>query len=622
MTAIRAPMVPLSLTESMTPISYFPALPEEEFLYGDTNGDGVVNVLDIIAIVNFVMGGSPDPFDLQAADVNADGIVNIQDIVITVNIILDIPGIPCPGIPTVTYEGQTYNTVSIGEQCWFRENLNVGIFITSTTSGYQQANNGIIEKYCYENDIANCSLYGGLYEWGEAMQYETTEGSPGICPPGWHVPTDNEWKILEGTVDSQYGVSDPVWDNLYYRGLDAGGNLKETGTTNWFAPNTGATNESGFTGLPWGARNGNSGLFYHLNNSGYYWTSSQNDQSNGWYRSLSFNDARIYRDWRYMAYGFSIRCLKGCSPQPTQSNAGPDQLNIPGTSTTLAGNTPEFGTGWWAIVSGTGGTIITPSSPTSEFQGLADNEYTLSWTVTTVCGSSSDMVIISFASGMEQPCEGIATVSYSGQTYNTVEIGSQCWLKENLNVGTMIQSNSGGQLQTNNGVIEKYCYGNNAANCATYGGLYEWKEAMQYVTTEGAQGICPVGWHIPTDNEIKILEGTVDSQYPVGDPVWDNIAWRGLDAGGNLKEEGTAHWNSPNTGATNSSGFTALPAGYRYQPTGAFSSIGNGNQIWSSSEYITNTTFAWSRNLTLSTGQISRAYIHKETGISVRCLKN
>lgn len=702
------PPVPSTLSECMAPVPDIPALPETETLYGDVNGDGMVNVLDLIAIVTYIMGGSPDPFDLEAADLNGDGIVNILDVVFNVNIILGVPGIPCPGIPAVTYEGQIYNTVSIGAQCWFRENLNIGTFISSTTSGYLQTDNDIIEKYCYDNDIANCALYGGLYEWGEAMQYETTGGSPGICPPGWHVPTDNEWKILEGTVDSQYPVGDPVWDNFYFRGLDAGGNLKKEGIDDWFSPNTGATNVSGFTGLPGGSRNGNWGTFNNLHGTGIFWTSSQNDQANGWYHSLEHSNAGVYRDWRYKAYGFSVRCLKGCSPQPTQADAGPDQLNIPGTSatlagntpasgtgmweimsgtggtisnpvnptsvfqgiagnvyalswtitticgsstdqvtvsfacspqptpanagpdqpevpgtsTTLAGNTPEFGEGLWAIVSGTGGTINNPNSPTSEFQGLADNEYTLSWTISTVCGSSADAVTISFAPGMEQPCQGISTISYYSQTYNTVEIGSQCWLKENLNVGTMISSNSGGQLQTNNGVIEKYCYQNNTANCAIYGGLYEWKEAMQYVTTEGAQGICPEGWHIPTDNEIKILEGTVDSQYPVGDPVWDNLGWRGLDAGGNLKEEGTTHWNPPNTDATNSSGFTALPAGYRYQPNGTFSSIGNGNQIWCSSEYVSNTTFSWSRNMTWTTGQISRAFIHKETGISVRCLKD
>jgi uncharacterized protein (TIGR02145 family) len=98
----------------------------------------------------------------------------------------------------------------------------------------------------------------------------------------------------------------------------------------------------------------------------------------------------------------------------------------------------------------------------------------------------------------QNPCPNLATVVYEGKTYNTVAIGNQCWLKENLDVGTQI---NGSLEQTNNSLIEKYCYGDLAANCTTYGGLYQWNEAMQYVTTPGTQGICPIGWHLPTQTD-------------------------------------------------------------------------------------------------------------------------
>ena len=88
-----------------------------------------------------------------------------------------------------------------------------------------------------------------------------------------------------------------------------------------------------------------------------------------------------------------------------------------------------------------------------------------------------------------------STVEYSGQIYNTVAIGDQCWLKENLNVGVMLD---GSLDQSDNSTIEKYCNDNSDANCTTYGGLYQWNEAMQYSILEGSQGICPAGWHIPT----------------------------------------------------------------------------------------------------------------------------
>ena len=77
--------------------------------------------------------------------------------------------IPCPGTPTVTYEGQVYNTIQIFSQCWLKENLNVGVMIDGQT---YQWDNGIIEKYCYNNEPDNCTEYGGLYQWQEMMQHQ------------------------------------------------------------------------------------------------------------------------------------------------------------------------------------------------------------------------------------------------------------------------------------------------------------------------------------------------------------------------------------------------------------------------------------------------------------------
>lgn len=109
----------------------------------------------------------------------------------------DSTTLSCPD--SVAYAGRTYNTVVIGELCWFKENLDVGIFV----NGYSQRalDNGIVEKYCFNNDTAGCRAYGGYYDWNEAMQYTTTPGARGICPPGWHVPTHSEYGVLVSTVD-------------------------------------------------------------------------------------------------------------------------------------------------------------------------------------------------------------------------------------------------------------------------------------------------------------------------------------------------------------------------------------------------------------------------------------
>lgn len=158
------------------------------------------------------------------------------------------------------------------------------------------------------------------------------------------------------------------------------------------------------------------------------------------------------------------------------------------------------------------------------------------------------------------PCLGMDSLLYEGQWYQTIQVFNQCWFKENLNAGTMVVSAQG---QSNNNTIEKYCMGDIATYCNEYGGMYTWDEMMQYSTLT-QQGICPEGWHIPNDLDWKILEGAVDTQWGIGDPIWDLTDWRGFDAGANLKEAGTQHWWAGNTG-TDLFGFTALPGGYYVQ---------------------------------------------------------
>lgn len=153
-------------------------------------------------------------------------------------------------------------------------------------------------------------------------------------------------------------------------------------------------------------------------------------------------------------------------------------------------------------------------------------------------------------------------VNYSGKTYHTVQIGNQWWLKENLDVGTMINSITVADSMKNNGIIEKYCYDNDTANCTTYGGLYQWNEAMQYVTNEGAKGICPTGWHLPTFTEFETLLTAVNNN------------------GNSLKAVGQGTGGGA---GTNTSGFSALLAGVRRSNV-TFSDLGYFAYFWSSKE--------------------------------------
>ncbi len=138
------------------------------------------------------------------------------------------------------------------------------------------------------------------------MQYIITSGIQGVCPLGWHIPTDEEWKQLEGFADSQYGYPDPEWDISGYRGFDAGLNLKST--SNWNSYGNG-TNLYGFTVVPSGYRYSNSN-FISLGHFGYFWSSTENLSNNPIHRMFRFDADGINRYGTDKYYGFSIRCLK------------------------------------------------------------------------------------------------------------------------------------------------------------------------------------------------------------------------------------------------------------------------------------------------------------------------
>jgi uncharacterized protein (TIGR02145 family)/prepilin-type N-terminal cleavage/methylation domain-containing protein len=183
-----------------------------------------------------------------------------------------------------------------------------------------------------------------------------------------------------------------------------------------------------------------------------------------------------------------------------------------------------------------------------------------------------------------------------------VTIGTQTWARANLNVGTMV---NGSTNQTNNATAEKYCYNNQASNCDTYGGLYQWGEAMGYVETIGAQGLCPSGSHIPSLAEFSTL-----STYLGGN----------LTSGGALKETGTSHWNSPNTSASNSSGFNGLPAGDTIN--NVWADINSYGHFWSSELYDGMGPEAELRILSYNSAEFQPSMAGQNFGFSVRCIKN
>jgi uncharacterized protein (TIGR02145 family) len=182
-----------------------------------------------------------------------------------------------------------------------------------------------------------------------------------------------------------------------------------------------------------------------------------------------------------------------------------------------------------------------------------------------------------------------------GQVYNTVRIGNQWWMAENLNFYT--------------GAGSFYYDDDSAAYAETYGRLYIWDTVMAGATSSssnpsGVQGVCPSGWHIPSDDEWTDLTNELG-----GSSV----------AGGKMKEEGSAHWNTPNSGATNESGFTGLPAGERTD-AGVYQYEGERATYWSTTQRPGGN--AWTRVLYNNNNQAGRVYVDKEYGLSARCVKD
>jgi uncharacterized protein (TIGR02145 family) len=200
-------------------------------------------------------------------------------------------------------DGQSYGTVEINGQCWMAENLNYGTMIPTN---YNPSTGSTIEKYCYNNSTSYCDALGGLYQWNEMMNYNSTAGGQGICPDGWHVPTDQEWFVMENYLDpSISNINMTGW-----RGSSAGIKLKNSGSGppfNW-APGNAGTNESGFTALPGGIRTTGGSSGYNPTN-GVFWTSTY---ASGYAmeREMHYTSNGVYRGTQYLNTGASLRCIK------------------------------------------------------------------------------------------------------------------------------------------------------------------------------------------------------------------------------------------------------------------------------------------------------------------------
>jgi uncharacterized protein (TIGR02145 family) len=264
------------------------------------NSDTVSNPINTIDSIRFTGSSTNMEVILQNGTIESHSISDILNVnFITAN--QDSCDATNVFNPNLSYgsmtdqEGNVYKTIVIGSQEWMAENLKTSVYrngetITNITDSIQWSNL-TIGAWCHYNNNSQFECpYGKLYNWFAVVD------SRNVCPIGWHVPTDAEWTTISNNLGGE---------------INAGGKMKSTGLQYWVFPNTNATNESGFSGLPGGSRNLETDwMFGYLGCSGDWWSSTESSNTNVWNRSLDCINDSLNRYNINKRDGFSVRCLR------------------------------------------------------------------------------------------------------------------------------------------------------------------------------------------------------------------------------------------------------------------------------------------------------------------------
>ena len=484
----------------------------------------------------------------------------------------------------VEFDGYTYETVAIGCECWFAENLRSDNYADgspipgglddaswfATTQGAQAIYNADSASY-FED-------FGRLYNWS------AVENSAGLCPTGWHVPTDTEFSELSN-----------------FLGLSLAGEKMKSSATD--TPPWDGTNLSGWSGLP-GARRTPSGSFLGMGDEGYWWTSSPNG-STAKNRTLLSSSPNLMATEDNVIGGNSVRCLRDDTSVPTSVTAAGSQVTR--DAATLNGSVAFDG---YSSVTATGfkwgyqpdlsdGTVVAGNALTGGFSadltGLAENGTIY------FAAFASNAIGTSYSDTLSQCLTHCDPVEFDGYTYETTVVDCECWFAENLrsdnyadgspiaggldNV-TWEAATDGAQAIYDNDSLTYY---------ADYGRLYNW------YAVDSAAGLCPTGWHVPTDDEFTELAIYLGGVFVAGEK---------------LRSSPT---DSPSWTGTNEVGWSALPGGYRAS-TGLYWSAGVQFYVWSSSMNANSLPLA--RRIYGGGKFIYRETKTNQDGFSVRCLRD
>jgi uncharacterized protein (TIGR02145 family) len=545
-----------------------------------TNGNGTGN---FTSNINGLAAGTT--YYVRAYATNSAGTAYGSEISFTTSPLYVVGG----GV--TDYDGNIYESIILGNQEWLKQNLKVTHYKNGNVITYPGIDNIAWQNNTsgafawYNNDEASYkNTYGALYNW-----YAVNTGN--LCPIGWHAPTDNEWSTL-----SSYLGGDTI----------AGGKLKEAGLSHWQNPNTGGTNESGFTALPSGSRYNDT--YSYLGEGDFFWSTSESISNYAWMRLMDYNNSKLDKWYYHKSNGYSVRCLKDYLAIIISTAAVTDITQISAIS---GGNIISDG---GLSITARGICLSTLPNPTIALTTKTTNGTGTGSFISNITGltAGTTYYVRAYATNSIGTTYGnevsFATTPFKvydldGNAYDTVQVGTQIWMKQNLKTTKYRNGNAipnitdytaWSNLQTG-----AYCNYNNDTNFAnTYGRLYNW-----FSVNTGS--LCPTGWHVPSDGEWSVL-----TDYIGGESI----------AGNKLKEIGTIHWNSPNTGATNETGFTALPGGSIEDNSSMFNYINDYGFFWSSSEQSGN--YAWYRRMSSNLTWVFRLNHDKHYGLSIRCMKN
>lgn len=518
-------------------------------------------------------------------------------------------------------DGNVYLTIKIGNQVWMAENLKVtkyndGTPIPNITDNSNWA--GLTSgAYCfYNNDISNKSIYGALYNWHAVYTNK-------LAPSGWHVPTDEEWTIM----------------TTYLGEENTGGKLKEAGTEHWLIPNSFATNETRFTGLP-GGHVSQSGFVY-LGKYGYWWCWTDGISTGPWFRALNFDNGGITKYAFDQKVGLSVRCIQGVLTKPVISTTSISQITT--TTAISGGNIASDGgasiTSRGVCWNTTGNPTISDAktsdgggigSFTSSITGLTSNTTYFVRAYATNSQGTAYGSHVSFTTSPSGNPTGSFIDSRDGKTYKTVKIGGQTFMAENLAYLPAVNPSNTFSFTG----YKYYVYGYEGTNVAeakatsnyiNFGVLYNWISAVQgsagsNSVPSGVKGICPDGWHLPSIGE------------------WNNFKQYLIDNGYGYGGSGPYIAKSLAAKTGWSASLTDGTPGFEPEKNNSsgFSALAGGIIVYHLFNWQNNSAFWWSATNYSSTPETSAVYVRvdfnspsfpsygtdKSDAFSVRCIKD